>query len=216
VHDTNASKSLLGLLDIKEREYCDTSDDIPEDIIKNKSELTLIRQRKDKKNRVKTEVIARLDHFDVCRFIDFDSWWGSTVVTSQSGDELTRKDIVIALANKAGGVHIEKTLKLPRKYRELTKENSLNWYEIIEGGYEVALNDPVKATIRCIAHELLKSLIPGYECTHRKAPKGIHEIIVGPVSATSKGTEPSSLTVKTVYGDMAAGASSPPTSNFQD
>jgi len=48
--------------------------------------------------------------------LDFDVWWNSKIFDSKTGYVLTRKDLILALANKDGGAHIDDKIDERYKY----------------------------------------------------------------------------------------------------
>jgi hypothetical protein len=44
---------------------------------------------------------------NIFRWIPFDEWWTETVFDDLHGNQLSRKDIVLELANKEGGAHVD-------------------------------------------------------------------------------------------------------------
>ncbi len=160
VHDTQKSTSLLKLLDKKQVNFVDTS--VPYDeanLISHSSLVAVILGN----NRPKPVPI--LDDGPFCRQIGFDSWWNGIVFVDKAKGEFSRRDIVLSLANKEGGAHVDK--HLDQAYAELRRKNSLAVFDVTEDGRETPGADQVPATMRQIAHELLRTLYPDYSC-HRE------------------------------------------------
>jgi hypothetical protein len=91
------------------------------------------------------------------RVLPFDDWWGERVF-STSVTWLTRKDLVLAVANKDGGSHFD--TQVEERYDVFRK--SWSGGSTIVGrasgrarGYD---NIPTHPAIRQIAHEIMKSL----------------------------------------------------------
>lgn len=74
---------------------------------------------------------------------------------------LTRKELILSVANKDGGAHIDAVLD--EKYGSLSRKNSLGWMFSKGPEQQGALRAPEKAAVRQIAHEVLKTFKPGYE-----------------------------------------------------
>ena len=53
----------------------------------------------------------------------FADWWRDSVLTDADGTEFSRKDLVLQVANKDGGAHVDATL--PTDYAALTRDNSI-------------------------------------------------------------------------------------------
>lgn len=171
VHDTDKSTSLLKLLDKKSGQFFDTSVPFDEQNLLSHSSLvgTVL-------GDCGAMPVPLLDDGPFSRSIRFDAWWNGIVFVDAKRNEFSRKDIVLSLANKEGGAHVDKLLD--QKYADLRKNNSLRWFEGTSDGKELPGSDQVPATMRQIAHELLKTLKPGYSC-HRKAKPGDGIFILG-------------------------------------
>lgn len=104
----------------------------------------------------KTNVVPRLDNTDKVgtQFLAFNDWWNKTIIVDNNNKRFSRKDIILNIANKDGGSHVDPKVKV--EYDQLSKGQSLNWKQTIDG-----LNQNVKliqlATARQIAHEVLVS-----------------------------------------------------------
>jgi hypothetical protein len=83
----------------------------------------------------------------------FELWWTMPILANGSMS-FSRCDVVLALANKDGGSHVQPTL--PGDYRSLTRENGLGWTMSNPDAPEPG--NPVPAVMRTIAHEILSSL----------------------------------------------------------
>jgi hypothetical protein len=93
---------------------------------------------------------------DERRFKSFQRWWNTKVIDDRQGHTLSRKDIVLNLANKEGGAHLDP--ELPKGYKAISRENSIG----ISGG-QVGKSEPIQNTIsacmRQIAEEVRLSLL---------------------------------------------------------
>ena len=90
--------------------------------------------------------------------IDFDSWWNKPVFVDKQGHILTRKDLILTAANQDGGAHVDPSLD--ETYANLSRKG----LDLIvnHGTGEKILDKPERVAIRQIAHEVLKTLKPGY------------------------------------------------------
>lgn len=156
VHDTRESTSLLTLTQNKDRSFLDTSFPFEEE---NKlSHSSLVQIRIDGKKSVPEPF---LDGGSFKRNIKFENWWNGIVFVDKNRNEFSRKDIVLTLANKEGGAHVDP--ELDSKYADLRKNNSLGWFDYISNGNQIPGEDQVPAAMRQIAHEIIKTLDPSYE-----------------------------------------------------
>ncbi len=79
------------------------------------------------------------------------------IFVDRKGSETSRKDLILAVANKDGGAHVDPVLD--EKYADLSRRNSLAWRTSSPRG-DAPLKSPEKAAVRQITHEILKSLNP--------------------------------------------------------
>ena len=156
VHDTSQSTSLLTLLGRKDILFYDSAAVYDPRNLLTSNCLTMMKLSTDG-----AEYVAPLDNLSPSRNKDkkvgFGRWWDRTTIYKDNANNLfTRKDLVLTVANKEGGTHID--LKLDKAYASLSRFNSLGW-KFFKGGVEKDFNNtPVLPSIRQIAHEVLKIL----------------------------------------------------------
>ncbi len=162
VHDTQQSASLLGQLNRKSGQFFNSALPVVAGNKGTYSGLVVMSMVPG----VGAKYVAFLDEgpTGAANYVPFDSWWHGVVFVDSKGNGLSRKDLVLAVANKDGGAHVDKSLD--RAYAELSRNNSLGWV-YTDGTTSQALDAPEKAALRQICHEILKTLVPGYV----KAPK---------------------------------------------
>lgn len=85
--------------------------------------------------------------------VSFTDWWERPILSDQQDHKFSRRDLVLAVANKDGGAHID--AELDERYRALSLENSLGMTQ--EPDRPIA-NSVVLASVRQIAEELLQTL----------------------------------------------------------
>jgi len=86
----------------------------------------------------------------------FDSWWTEPLWEDKQGEKFNRKGLVLALANKEGGAHVDPSLD--EDYAARTRDNSLGITRApTMYGPGVDLASPVPAAVRQIGHELVRS-----------------------------------------------------------
>jgi hypothetical protein len=155
VHDTGSSKSLLGQLGQKSIQFYETS--IPRD---PKTIMTYSGLAASEGTPEGAKYVAFLDMLPSApppRWVSFDEWWNRVIFVDQKGSETSRKDLILTVANKDGGAHVDPILD--EKYADLSRRNSLAWRFSSPRG-DVPLEGPEKAAVRQITHEILKSLNP--------------------------------------------------------
>jgi hypothetical protein len=88
--------------------------------------------------------------------IPFDPWWNNIVLDDKQGTMFSRRDLVITVCNKDGGVHIDK--RLDEVYAKLARSDGFG-YTLSSHGVDVPFATKLElASIRQIGHEVLKSL----------------------------------------------------------
>lgn len=89
------------------------------------------------------------------KWICFNDWWNEIVIDDKS-NIFTRKDIILNIANKDGGSHIDE--RLNTDFAKLTKDNSIGWVYVDENGESPFINNTSYAAVRQIVAEVLLSL----------------------------------------------------------
>jgi hypothetical protein len=170
LHDTNQSHSLLGQLGRKNRDFFDTAFEFNPADLASYGGLVFVAL-----GPPRTRYVAMLDDVPVSRLSSFDQWWAAPVFVDQKRRVLTRKDLVLTAANQDGGAHIDPGLD--ETYDKLSRENALGWM-VVEDGAARPMDGPERAAIRQIAHEVLKTLKPGYA----KTPSHSAGVLLGGMS----------------------------------
>lgn len=158
VHDTNHSHSLLSQLAIKHRIlYYDTGTTVTDPGIASAFGLAGMTVTVTK-NGPKTFWSPNLDPDDDlkrCTVRPFHSWWTRPVIKDNRGEFFSRSRLVLGLANKDGGAHVDPVLDEP--YGQLTRHSSIGWQTDGEDG-PTEIPGLELACVRQVAHELLVSL----------------------------------------------------------
>ncbi|MGH2964230.1 MAG: hypothetical protein ACRDMH_02450 [Solirubrobacterales bacterium] len=149
VHDTKKSTSLLELLGLKHQlQYADTGHRL--DSPMGAWGLWLL-------NVPAGAYFPPLELRGPPQLMDFDRWWNDAIAGDMKGHKWSRRDFVLAVANKDAGVHID---ELPTKHGDLTMGGSLG---ITVGGPGndpgvEPKGNPALIAIRQIAFELDRTL----------------------------------------------------------
>lgn len=149
LHDTQNSASLLKLLDLKSNLYYISSIGpyFPINMLPYNGLTSLHGDRYSPLCKGSTEYRNK--------WLTFRDWWNELVIDDKSFI-FTRKDIVLTVANKDGGAHIDE--KINQKYWNLAYNNSLGW-KVFNGTNEYDfINNVAYASIYQIASELLVSV----------------------------------------------------------
>jgi hypothetical protein len=93
------------------------------------------------------------------KFSKFSKWWIETVIRTEAGRTLSRKNIVYQMRSYDGGSHgFEKPPT--KEYSEALDDRGLGWTAVHENRLADFKLSALEATVRQIAHELLYSLVP--------------------------------------------------------
>ena len=87
--------------------------------------------------------------------VPFDSWWDDKVVKDINGQFITRAQLILWVANKDGGAHVDP--KLDAQYALLSRGNPMG-ITYSDGTGAMAPTGLHLASVRQIAHELQKTL----------------------------------------------------------
>jgi hypothetical protein len=173
LHDTNNSKSLLGQAKVKERmSYLNTAAPFNPRNLMSHTGLVMMKLTTGPDPNAGGEYVPLLgegspEHQN--RPSPFTHWWQELVIKDNQGNTWTRQDVVLELANKEGGAHVDPTLT--KKYEASATNNALGWM-YTEGPDDVGTpfkGNPVFASMRQIAYEVemtlnreLPNRIPGF------------------------------------------------------
>lgn len=184
VHETKVSHSLLGQLGLLNARFCDSA---LENHPKNAGTYMGLVFMEFGGSRVR--YVAMLDDVPPgeIAWVDFNAWWERTVFIDKDHRALTRRDLVLAVANQDGGGHVDPALD--EVYANLSRHNSMAWFAH-EGVTQRPMEGPELAAVRQIAHEVLKTLRPDYR---KVRPSGTGGLIVGGLSTS--GGQPGSIMV---------------------
>ncbi|WEO76431.1 hypothetical protein BJQ94_13795 [Cryobacterium sp. SO2] len=175
LHDTRASRSLLGLLGLKNKmRFLDSAGQMLESNLATSANLVTMRMTiTDEHGSVQPSYVPVLDDYEhrthlnrltafgktrepaAGRALDFDDWWDLSVVRDDARNDFSRRQLVLALCNQDGGGHIDP--EVDAAYYRLTRSNSLG-YATFGRGDETAFGSPVPGSVRQIGHEVLRSI----------------------------------------------------------
>ncbi|ROZ49405.1 hypothetical protein EEB13_05645 [Rhodococcus sp. WS3] len=152
VHDTKNSRSLLYQMKIKSvLQWNDTAHDIKPHNIAATTGLTSMGLGLDGSIAFLPRVGERLRSAPSLRTVSFDDWWTRHVIKDANGNLFSRRDLVLALANKDGGAHID---RLQASTFALAHENSTGWIRMSDSGATNPMPSPIFPSVRTIAEEL--------------------------------------------------------------
>jgi hypothetical protein len=98
-----------------------------------------------------------LDNAPMKRFIPFADWWSIEIVCLTAGVRMTRRSLVLAVANEDGGAHVADTLK-PDYAAIKSGAGLVMTFKPADGDpVEISLESHSVATLRQIGYEVLHS-----------------------------------------------------------
>jgi hypothetical protein len=106
-----------------------------------------------------------LDDAPNSKLVKFEAWWNQPVFWSSENKSMTRKDLVLTMANQDGGAHFDPSVN--EAYHKLSTGESFGLKEMKNDKYIERLE---RVAIRQIGHEVLKSLVPGYSKAQASSP----------------------------------------------
>ncbi|PGK30628.1 hypothetical protein CN902_10995 [Priestia megaterium] len=156
LHDTNQSQSLLKLLNRKNIHFYDSASKYnPENLLSHMGLVDMVFST-DPNESGYIPHLDDLPPYLKTRKKSFKNWWTKQIILEDSEKSpFTRRDIVLSLSNKDGGAHIDP--KLNKKYANLSRKDSIGW-KFSDGNQESTIFGGELATMRQIAHEVLKTL----------------------------------------------------------
>jgi hypothetical protein len=178
LHDTDRSHSLLNQLNLKNSGFIDTAFELDPTNRSSHGGLVCIAL-----GPPRTRYVAMLDDVPRTRRLPFSDWWSVSVFVDKERHVFTRKDLVLTAANQDGGAHVDPALN--ETYYRLSRENALGLMAV-ENGVARPMEGPEKAAVRQIAHEVLKTLVPGYA----KKPSHQAGVFIGGMSVSKPGVIP--------------------------
>jgi hypothetical protein len=154
LHDTRASRSLLGQLDLLTIPFHST---VPENDLGKGIDLAPHIPLLQILLGSKPSYRVPLDDLPPrgFRLIPFTEWWSEIIFDDRLGNTLTRKGLVLTLANKEGGAHVDPNLT--PSYEALKSRATMWQVRTPEGTHPLPGNIELLA-MRQIAHELLRTL----------------------------------------------------------
>jgi hypothetical protein len=153
VHDTDKSKSILSLLGIKlSMGFLDTAYEYNPKNAMSHTGLVGIRHTVGEGSRY----FAKFeDNLAPKKIVLFSDWWNKIIIVDQKSSSFCRRELVLALANKDGGAHVDPALE--ESYANLTRNNSVGWI-VSNGVSESPINGVELYSLRQIAYELIISI----------------------------------------------------------
>lgn len=158
LHDTRKSASLLGQLRIKNNmAYLDTSNTYNPNNLMPHTGLVSIYYSSEMPSPIYRPRFNQLAH--TYTTVDFNTWWSNNIVIKdQINNIFTRKNLVLFVADKDGGAHVDRALDID--YYQL-KNNSVGWKFLEKSNGDISeknLTETELVSIRQIAFELFQSI----------------------------------------------------------
>jgi hypothetical protein len=153
LHDTQHSHSLLGQLGRLGARFISSA--LPHEPQSFGTHGGLVMIAVSKGN---TSYYAPLDDAICRRWLRFKGWWNEVVFVDAQRATLSRRDLILAVADQDGGAHVDPLLS--ETYAKLSRHNSMGW---TEHPGNMPIPNAERAAVRQIAHEVLATLRPTYK-----------------------------------------------------
>lgn len=151
VHQTKHSRSLIKQVGLESRFYMSSSPAIDGKNLLPECGLLGI--------EFTNSGVKYVSLLDDCKmqFVSLDEWWNDSVIDDKDGNIFSRKDLVLEMANRDGGAHVDPNISISyARFRDSGLRFEVNH------GKKMGVH-PERYAVRQIAHELLKSLKPEYK-----------------------------------------------------
>lgn len=168
LHDTPKSHSLLALLELKDKlAFLDTAGPVNRSNLLPLTPLLTFQLTMTTAGPVGSYIPVFYDGPRPAsghRALPFDEWWSMMVLRDANHVEYSRRDLVLYLANKVGGAHVDAATE--EKFRALAASETVG-FSVGDGYSERPVEeDPILPCVRQIAFEVLevlrvRQMIPG-------------------------------------------------------
>lgn len=122
-------------------------------------------------------VLDKSNLIDV-KWLDFDNWYTSKIIYSETDKDtliITRKWLILAMAEQGGGTHIDKLESVEKAYLEIaTAKNTIFTHNKENKDYPIEYLH--YALIRQIAHELIITLKKEFNLPYNYHPTNKHNL----------------------------------------
>jgi hypothetical protein len=174
VHNTNNSRSLLEQLHETDKLFWDTAvPDEPGNLIPHGALVQMATGPRGATYLPYLDDLPPSSH--VPTGVRFDEWWNAAIFRNAGGQTLSRRDLVLAVANQDGGAHVDPNLN--DAYSRLSRGEGMGW--VFRSPREQFVVRPAElAAVRQIAHEVIKTFEPTYEA-HPTVPADMPVLLAG-------------------------------------
>jgi hypothetical protein len=181
VHRTGSSHALLAQLDeLSKMPFLDTALPVnPRNMLKSHGGLVIMKMTSgtgiEWVPRKEVPPVPLAQPHD----IPFRSWWENDITRDSIGNLWSRRNLVLSIANKEGGAHIDPAQ--PLDIHAIEEENSMGWtYNDALIHDQPASNGPLLPSIRQIAYEVELSIMKHFSSEIVKTAHGT-EAETGPI-----------------------------------
>jgi hypothetical protein len=153
VHDAGKSKSLLGQLKLLDTPFYDTAPNWdPDNLIPHQGLVSMLIGTKGASYDAPLDM--RPPHY--IKWASFQEWWKKVVFADPDKNTLTRKDVVLVVADQDGGVHVDPSLE--EMYAALSRQRCIDWVFSDGQSEQLIAGRIALVSIRQITHEVLTTL----------------------------------------------------------
>lgn len=93
--------------------------------------------------------------------VSFEEWWNTVVLRDIEGNEFSRRDLVLEVADTDGGAHVDGGLK--QDYYKVSRQHTLSWKFSKNNEASELIPGVVLSSLCQIGHELLSAVLDDYE-----------------------------------------------------
>ena len=157
LHDTNSSKSVLGQLGVKDKlRFEDTAEHInPKNLIVSAPGLVIMKFDPQRGGQYVPPLDEKLPGH-IHPPVPFKPWWNLEILRDQESAAWSRRSLVLTLANKEGGAHVDPSLT--PAYDSLARMNGLDYHSGNDDALIPFAGSVIAASVRQIAHEVIRTL----------------------------------------------------------
>ena len=152
VHDTKSSHSLFSQLGIKESAYLDTASPATGREFGSYKGLVFTQLGGGTPAAFVPKCSLPPKPSEEYSTLGFDEWWNGIVIKDTDGNEFSRKQLVLSLANKVGGAHVDPNLD--QEFSALYGSGS-HGVSTIHGESSIPVSGIELASVRQIGFELI-------------------------------------------------------------
>lgn len=155
-YDTKSQKSLLSQLDLKNETKVLDTPNLKSENNEHAPFCGLVYLVLDFNSAYFIPKFNNIPNFFPVKHLNFDDWWSAVIIRDYKGRELTRRDLILEVADTDGGAHVDNALK--ETYHFVSRQHSLTWKFKKDNQPEIPVTGVELASICQIGYELTTAL----------------------------------------------------------